>query len=128
MDFPELPIDIWSVISIYIYSPYPIIYLSQEINLELKKKVKGYKLYKEISHHYGISNLSNMHYHGLITWTKMKNWNEFSKEDLNSSNILYLIENSKWNINYTRFDNVLVNLTHKSIIENLLRKLINNFK
>jgi hypothetical protein len=128
MDFPELPIDIWSVISIYIYSPYPIIYLSQEINLELKKKVKGYKLYKEISHHYGISNLSNMHYQGLITWTKMKNWNEFSKEDLNSSNILYLIENSKWNINYTRFDNVLVNLTHKSIIENLLRKLINNFK
>ena len=128
MDFPELPIDVWSVISIYVYSPYPIIYLSQEINLELKKKVKGYKLYKEISHHYGISNLSNMHYHGLITWTKMKNWNEFSKEDLNSSNILYLIENSKWNINYTRFDNVLVNLTHKSIIENLLRKLINNFK
>jgi hypothetical protein len=58
----------------------------------------------------------------------MKNWNEFSKEDLNSSNILYLIENSKWNINYTRLDNVLVNLTHKSIIENLLRKLINNFK
>lgn len=128
MDFPELPIDIWYVISIYVYSPYPMIYLSQEINSELKKKVKSYKLYKEISHHYGISNINNMHYHGLITWTKMKNWNEFSKEDLNSSNILYLIENSKWNINYTRLDNVLVNLTHKSIIENLLRKLVNNFK
>tara|TARA_Y100000389_G_scaffold168773_1_gene174629 strand:- start:1005 stop:1391 length:387 start_codon:yes stop_codon:yes gene_type:complete len=128
MDFPELPIDMWSVISIYVYSPYPMIYLSQEINSELKKKVKSYKLYKEISYHYGISNINNMHCYGLITWTKIKNWSEFSKEDLNSSNILYLIENSKWNINYTRLDNVLVNLTHKSIIENLLRKLVNNFK
>ena len=40
MDFPELPMDIWSVISLYEVSPYPMIYLSQEINSELKNKVK----------------------------------------------------------------------------------------
>ena len=100
MNFPEIPIELWSNISKYINSPYPVVYLSHEINLELKNKVRICKLYKEIEKHYGILNLNNMHYHGLIKWTKLKNWNEFSKEDLNNNNILYFIENSKWNIKF----------------------------
>lgn len=124
MEFPELPIDLWLNISNYTFKPYPILYLSREINLELKYKVKGWKLYNQISNHYGISNLNKMHLYGLIRWTNTKNWNEFSMEDLNSSTITNLINNSEWYINYTRFDNVIVKITHKSIIEYLLKNKI----
>lgn len=120
----EIPIDLWFNISNYVTSTYPIMFLSKEINLLLKEEARSWKLYKKIQEHYGYNNLHYMHQYGLIKWTLKNDWSEFSKLNLKSNNKYFNYDTSTWSVNYTRLDLVNVVLTHNSVINNLLKKLV----
>ena len=120
----EIPLELWFNISNYVTSTYPIMFLSKEINLLLKEEALSWKLYKKIQEYYGYNNLHYMHQYGLIRWTLKNDWSEFSKLNLKSNNKYFNYDTSMWCINYTRLDLVNLVLTHDSVINNLLKKLV----